>query len=386
MKLIANETIFYRSPDPAGLYCYTPWIDHGFNGRLVASFDIAGKSLCNEAGPKSKHGDYGANQLRIYVSDDNGFTWRETGRLPMLHARVFTAGNAMYALGHGGDLLIARSDDNGETWGEAVCLDNSPFWHQSAGSYERLNGKIYITLEMTPRTDIFAGGGGDPILMCAKETDDLTKRENWTFSNRLRYAETASRYPVPGNGKFTNWLESSVVLQRNPDSIFSGELLIYLRVQHPEFPDTAILLRGREHADGSLTVETISDQLFYIPFPGGFMKFHILWDEPSKRYWLIASRSRVTTFMKAETTPRDILWFNERRKLELFYSENGFDWCSAGVVAYGETELESRHYASIVITGDDMLVLSRSGDKEAVNTHDTDMITLHRIKNFRDLA
>ena len=46
MKLIANETIFYRSPDPAGLYCYTPWIDHGFNGRLVASFDIAGKSLC----------------------------------------------------------------------------------------------------------------------------------------------------------------------------------------------------------------------------------------------------------------------------------------------------------------------------------------------------
>ena len=177
-----------------------------------------------------------------------------------------------------------------------------------------------------------------------------------------------------------------MVLQRNPDSIFSGELLIYLRVQHPEFPDTAILLRGREHADGSLTVETISDQLFYIPFPGGFMKFHILWDEPSKRYWLIASRSRVTTFMKAETTPRDILWFNERRKLELFSSENGFDWCSAGVVAYGETELESRHYASIVITGDDMLVLSRSGDKEAVNTHDTDMITLHRIKNFRDLA
>ena len=80
MPIIADETVLYHSPDPAGLYCYTPWIDHAFNGRLAASFDIAGPSLKKESGPFSDHGDYGANQLRIYLSDDNGMTWRESGR------------------------------------------------------------------------------------------------------------------------------------------------------------------------------------------------------------------------------------------------------------------------------------------------------------------
>ena len=68
--------------------------------------------------------------------------------------------------------------------------------------------------------------------------------------------------------------------------------------------------------------------------------------------------------------------------------------------------LESFHYSSQVIVGDDLLVLSRSSigaanqyrdytwnsgaasgkAKLPYNNHDSNMITLHRVKNFRSLA
>ncbi|NMA45133.1 MAG: hypothetical protein GX945_01075, partial [Lentisphaerae bacterium] len=41
---------------------------------------------------------------------------------------------------------------------------------------------------------------------------------------------------------------------------------------------------------------------------------------------------------------------------------------------------------SLLIVDEDMLVLSRSGDLDAKSRHDTNLITLHRIPNFRRLA
>ena len=77
---------------------------------------------------------------------------------------------------------------------------------------------------------------------------------------------------------------------------------------------------------------------------------------------------------------------NERRRLALHFSRNLVDWCFAGLVAVGETEKASRHYASMAIDGEDLLVLSRSGDARARSAHDGNLITLHRVKKFRELV
>ena len=76
---------------------------------------------------------------------------------------------------------------------------------------------------------------------------------------------------------------------------------------------------------------------------------------------------------------------NQRDKLALYFSKNAVDWSFAGFVACGKSEKEARSYASMIIEGKDLLVLSRSGDEHAESSHNTDMITLHRVKNFRDL-
>ncbi len=386
MRLIADEKIFYRSPDPQNLYCYTPWLENGFDGRLLASFDIAGDGLKNESGPRSEKGDYGGNQMRIYVSDDKGVSWRETGRLPMLHARVFAAGNSLYALGHGGKLLISRSDDNGETWSTPACLGEEMVWHQGACGYERHDGKIWLTMEKVPYLDHWQGG--DPVLMCADEKSDLTRRESWKFSNLLKFEDIAPRYAAsaPGGALGYAYLESNVVLQRDVTNEFYGKFLVFLRSNRCLFPDTAHIITGGERADGKLYLEPLSDKLFYLPFPGGEMKFQVIYDEPSRLYWLIASHSTYTTFTRDEALHPEVKRFSERNRLELFCSQNCFDWSSAGVVACGKNHLESRHYASLLPVGDDLLVLSRSGDCNAKNCHDTNLITLHKVPDFRSLA
>ena len=63
------------------------------------------------------------------------------------------------------------------------------------------------------------------------------------------------------------------------------------------------------------------------------------------------------------------------------------DWCFAGLIDAGSTPNMSRHYCSAVVKDDDLLVLSRSGDgTNNPNPHDANLITLHRIRRFRDLV
>ncbi len=397
MLISDSETILYHSVCPRELYCYTPALAHGFEGRIFASFDLAGAALEKEDGPKSPVGDRDGNQMRIYLSDDQGYTWRETGRLPMLHARVFAAGKCVYALGHGGDMLISRSTDNGETWERPVVLDSSAYWHQSACSLEYMNGRVYLTMEQAPRSETNPPrGGGDPVLMSANVDDDLTKRENWSFSDPAFLPEYRKFLPqVQGDSlQIPWWLESNVVFQRDENNFFYDpdfrKPLILLRTRNRLAMDTAMMLQGSEGRDGTLelSVPRLPDgtPVVMVQMPGGYMKFQILWDKASERYWLVASRTEFSTFTKRESLPEGVKWVDERQRLELYYSRNLFDWCCAGVVAKGADVAESRHYASLLAAGADLLVLSRSGDAEAYSTHDTDMITLHRVRDFRKLV
>ena len=77
---------------------------------------------------------------------------------------------------------------------------------------------------------------------------------------------------------------------------------------------------------------------------------------------------------------------NERRHLGLFWSQNLENWVCAGLVASGCADNAARHYATLAIDGEDLLILSRSGDANACTAHNNNMQTLHRIKDFRRFA
>ncbi len=408
-----------RSPDPKSIYCYTPGICRLDSGRLVATCDFGGKGM---KGMK--------NRGRVFVSDDHGLTWRKTAEFPLCHARPFTAGGKLYILGHNGDLGVLASADNGETWSETVNLTQNEHWHQSACNVWHAKGNVYLVMEQNiPRPDKRPCGWPvcrlAPVLLRAKETDDLTKRASWTFAEsfcfdsifggndaKLDYLgipwyKTLSDYCTMEDGKWkmsipkgeaksspVGWLETNVVQIMDPNHVWydpSGCTFHLFMRANTGGAGFAAMAKVVEMPDGTMktSLERAPSGLnmLFLPFPGGQMRFHVLWDGKTKLYWLLSTQATDTLCRHDRMPPRRYnLPYDERQRLQLSFSRNMVDWCFAGLVATGKSVVESRHYASMAIDGDDLVVLSRSGDEFAKSPHDGDMITFHRIRDFRSLV
>lgn len=394
-------SIVHKSPDPKNVYTYSPGVCVLKSGRIIATLD----TLNNETKEKIGY---------IYISDNGGESWRFVKNFPFYHARPFVSGDSVYIIGHYGKMMIIRSRDYGESWSEAsvLCEGN---WHQAPCNVLHAKGNIYLVMErVTEKIPAWAVSVLAPVLMRAKEGENLLLKENWTFASEITCKNTAnfnaSKFtPMPFyeavvdgvttlcDGRYFHapgWLESNVVKIEDKNHIWYDEndstFHIWMRA-NTGFTNIAALIKVVEKEDG--TMETMPETrpanrpLIYFPFPGGQMKFHIIYDEKTKLYWLLSTQSTdVATRAECLSEDRYLTSDNERRRLVLHFSKNTLDWCFAGLVDAGESEIESRHYASMDILGDDLIILSRSGDKNALNPHQTNVITVHKVKNFRDLV
>lgn len=420
VKPLADDFVtVYHSPDPTNLFCFSPGICRLGTGRLIATFDLSG----NQMKGNTQTG-------RAFLSDDRGKTWRQTGSFPLRHARPFEAGGRLYVLGHNGDLGIVASPDGGETWGEVSRLTDGERWHQSACNVWRAKGNVYLVMERyTPRAKVPCIWGVScivPVLMRAREDSDLTRRESWTFADSFDFRSIFNGdmnhefdyfgipwySPVTSLGVKTKkelrekygdtkpyaspvgWLETNVVQIMDPNHVWydpSGNTFHLFMRANTGGSGYAAMAKVVEQPDG--TMKTLLERapsgvpMLFLPFPGGQMRFHVLWDEKTGLYWLLSTQA-TDTLVRHDRMPkgRYNLPYDERQRLQLSFSRNMVDWCFAGLVSAGKTVLESRSYASMAIDGDDLVILSRSGDERAVSPHNTDIITFHRVANFRSLV
>ena len=381
-RLLAGEKVITTSPNPDSIYLYTPAIAEGFGGRFVVAVDYGGPGTYSLDGSKSDFGDYKAgNQIRVLLSDDKGRTWRETpARIPMMHEILFKAGGSLYMIGHSGRLLITRSDDNGETWSEPAVLCPEPRWHQSCTAVDVYDGKVTLVYEKWVAEKHKWPGVG-PVLMQAREDADLTDPSNWKFSELYNpdddmEAARPSGIPVNAPGA-PGMLETNVIRVHNPANPFydaTGKSVALLARASTGFPDIGVMLKGYEREDGSLAIGRFrknEGEVYFVHIPGGDLKFHILYDPESRLYWLL--HSQIDGRM------------NYRRRLALSYSPDLLRWTFAGLVAVGPTDHSARHYATMIQDGDDLFIVSRSGDERARTAHDGNIVTFHRIKDFRKL-
>jgi len=251
------------------------------------------------------------------------------------------------------------------------------------------------------------------VLMRAPVEADLTRRGSWTFASELVFRDLiddteTDLIGVPfwnvGNvdptGKSNRrmspigWLETNVVQFVDSDHIWydpTGHTFHLWMRANTGGTGYACMLKVIENEDGAMTTmaETVPSgrRIVYVPCPGGQMRFHVLYDEQTRLYWLLSTLAW-DSMTRPERLPstRFSLPNNERHVLALHFSKNMIDWRMAGVVAQGNSPKEARHYASMLIDGDDLLVGSRSGDHRSKSAHDGNLITLHRVKGFRDLV
>jgi len=421
MEYLADEYIeIVRAPKGKKIFAFTPAICVLDNGRYVFSGDLGGEdaqALPEMEGvqPNPKGGKkYG----HIFTSDDKGSTWQRRAVRNFSHARPFQAGGSIYVLGQSGDLVIYRSDDNGDTWDDGHWLTNGESWHQSACGYWVEDGYITLVMEQAiVREGEFVSGWRvanlAPVVLRANMTDDLTKRESWTFSNRVRFRdvvddETLDLFGIPffttkrhtdeyHDGRtFTQlpgWLESNIVRITDPNHYWydpSGKTFHILMRAHTAGSGYCCLMKAVIEGENIVVQPQLNPsgrRVIFLPMPGGQMRFHILWDEKTKLFWLLSTQATDTmTRIECMSAERYNIPCDERDRLQLSFSKNLVDWCFAGMVAHGASEKQSRHYACMAIDGDDLVITSRSGDADTRSAHNTNLATFHRVKNFRELV
>lgn len=412
--LAQDHVVVGESPAPGQVPLYSPTILRLGSGRLVAGYTRASSDA-------KKHGP----AVEVFLtSDDQGRSWQPRAELGgALQGRLFTAGGRIYYVATGAGMPISRSDDAGVTWSAPVRLTPPDrVWQQTAANVWHARGHVYLAFERRNRV-INAWGPSEKalVLLHARAEADLTKPEAWTFSSELVFAEVVPgvrtndvgleyfgvpffRQDYPNRAEVAKsprrtmppigWVEPSVVQIMDPDHVWydpSGRTFHLLARAHTGGTGFACITKVVEKPDGTMTMSLeqapSGKKMLYVPVPGGQMRFHVLYDAKTRLYWLVGSQA-TDSMTRADRLPaeRFDLPYNERHRLVLHFSRNLVDWCFAGLVAKTDSPKESRHYASMDIDGDDLVILSRSGDARAKSAHDGNLITFHRVRNFRELV
>ncbi len=242
---------------------------------------------------------------------------------------------------------------------------------------------------------------------------DLLQSNNWTISSSdafIDYVDDAEMetlfglpfFPVfypdryylpnasPRSASPVGWLEGNVVQFVDPHhQLYDPDgktIYIFLRT-NTGMTNIGALLKVTENADGSMTTDLAQSpsgrDILFIPLPGGQQTFYVLYDEQIELYWLLATQTTDSLTQAEHLDDSFGAPYDQRRRLHLYFSKNMFDWCPAGPAIMGASEGQSRHCVSAAIHGDDLIFLSRSGNEDAESAHNCNLITFHKIKNFR---
>jgi len=403
--LVNDYVTVWRADNPVRQIGYCPALAILPGGRLV------GTLLVKDSRPSAE-----AEWLVIaYTSDDGGETWSPRTRIPMVDGFPFVAGSAVYIIGGRDDLKIARSDDGGTTWTKTVPLETDKLWYSYPGSIVYANDRVYLVREC--RTEPVRHGYPAwilaPVVFSASLNDDLTRPDAWTYSNLLSFGSVLARHGQPNllglpfytPGSHGNesahrpmskmgWGEANLIQITDPDHIWhdpAGKTFhMFLRAATGR-SNLACLAKATEQADGSILVELeqapSGEPVLYVPFPGGHIGFTMLHDPKTGLHWLVSSQATDSMRRVDRLHPKHYgMPFNERRNLALYFSRNCVDWCFAALLVEGDEIERSCYGGSCVIDGEDLVIMMRTADADAVNAHDSNLITFHRVPSFRELA
>ena len=335
-------TVNYLHPDDkqyffSGQFPASPCILRLPNGVLLASMDFYRK-----AGPQ--------NLTVICRSEDDGKTWTYvTDLYPCYWGKMFLHKNRLYMLSISseyGDVLIGCSEDEGVTWSEPKVLFRGSTNCMASGNHRgsciitRENGRIWTSVEY----GAWHSGKFLNAVLSIDEKDDLLEPQNWTRSGFfIPDPEWKKDYSVIGA------IEGNVIT--TPD----GELVNILRFGNA---NKALMLKvDANNPDKELEFHKIID------FPMGHSKFEIVRHEDGT-YYAVGNRGKHRNILALYSSPDLENWEFEK---DLINCEE----YSAAVTAF--------QYPSVLLEGDELLVLSRTAWNGASTFHDANYITFHRF-------
>lgn len=365
-----------RWQDPATrTYLGSPSLARLADGALVATHDYFGPGC-----PRNHEAE--EHLTSVYRSDDDGRSWRNLTHIANAYwSSLFVHRGALWLLGCSqqyGSIVIRRSDDGGLTWTHpadertGLLFRGGPFreppnYHCAPVPVQFDGGRLYRAFEDCD--PCVWGVGFRSLVVSTAEDADLLDAASWRMSNKLAF-DPAWVPAEWGKLRGPGWLEGNVV--RAP----SGELWNILRFHSDPLADKAALVRI--HDEGARLEFDPADG--FLDFPGGMAKFTIRRDEVSGRY---------LTLSNGNTDPACAA---QRNVLSLYSSEDLRTWRRVRVLLEDRSglpwaeslRLTGFQYVDWFLEGDDLLYLVRTAYRGAHNYHDSNRITFHRLRDFRD--
>lgn len=359
-------TVIDQSPDFKGIFIGSPSIEILPNGTYVASHDWFGPKR-----PKEMVSVF-------FQSKDKGKTWTKISELKNHYWSIlFWHQNALWSVGWAPKvpgisyncIAIRKSTDGGKSWTEPkdgksglllsdrnyVSEPNPILFHQ---------GRIWTTFEAKGTRDKSKRNWATdfcPLAASVPVDADLLNRDNWTFSNPVKWVTT------PGLG---GWLEGNLLV--DPD----GKMLILCRVDDCVHCGKAA--RINVSADGKTA--SFDPKTGFIPMPGGCKKFMIRFDKKTNLYWGLTNW--VHPADKDHPDKERV-----RNTLALVCSKDLKNWEIRSIILRHADTTKGFQYVDWRFEGDnDMIFAARTAWEGARNSHDANYLTFHRVKNFRTLT
>ena len=340
--------------------------------------------------------------VRVARSVDGGHTWHVAADLPFatrVEVALLAHQDTVYIVigprQKQGPILVAQSSDEGLTWTEPVEIGRNP--SSAAGEEQKRevppqassSDDLWYCLHQTPtvvkdgRLYFAVSEACQKLVMTSCDlAKGIANPEAWRIGASVEMPIPKELNPGLFPGPSMRCLEGNVIE-------VNGRLRVLARACIDRYATSNLAAVFDLEDDGETLCLTFTQ--FY-PLPGGNGKFFIVYDEQSRLYWM-ASNPPANSQGVVES-PSGVLG-NDRRFLMLWYALDALNWFPAGCIARAEKLTESFMYPSLTISGDDLLALSRTSygysgrraEARAKNGfHDANLLTLHRVRDFRSLA
>jgi hypothetical protein len=330
----------------------------------------------------------------VYRSKDKGFTWKKQAEIEGLYWASFLVLNKdLYLMGTSqsiGDIVICKSSDNGLTWTKPLNSKTGLLfegrYHTAPTTFVAHKGRVWRAYEEDP--DPNNPRHFEAFVLSAPENSDLLDAKNWVKSNGLEFDVNLI------NARAPRWREGNMV--PGPD----GNMVNLIRLESRQKPKDTYKLKGavegmtRYEIAGKIDVSdngktaSFNPEKGLVSFPGAETKFSVRYDPVSKRYWSLVNK--ITS--NKPGSDFKVSPHHQRNVVMLTSSPDLVNWTEhAKLLRWNEGKtitMEDKYafqYLDWVFDGNDIIAASRTA-WDSVNYHDSNYITFHRFKGFRNMV
>lgn len=294
----------------------------------------------------------------VYKSKDQGTSWNRIATLEdMKRGSLFVHPNGeLYLLGYRaapGDIVIRRSSDGGHSWTSPIDNQTGLLRKGTFGGTPN-RGALY-------GERVWFAIGGRRFISAPIDANWL-EANNWVLTPNAKIEQA----PVEGDLIIT---EAQVVASDK-----------YAPILMPKVGGHALTVLIRSGSSpGKIQDPSAAD---WVALPGGEKKFAASWDSESG--YFIALTNPVMTQYADSGWPPELI----RNVGALYYSQDLQEWQLAHIfLASPNVDYEAFQYFSFDIDGNDLIIAARTAlhleKRKPPRGHDSNLITFHRIKNFR---